>query len=238
MRLDDLGLDCGAHRHHGGRLGLYALTHLLQEGVIEKTVFGNIRDVQGRLRRQQVQRCQLLPIFLFQGHGAHRQTPIQVGNHVLQKLLGSSGRTVAALGSAHRLGECLLHGPKIGQRQLGVDHLDIGGRIDLSCDVDHVRVLVASDHVGDGIGLPDMGEKLVTQSLALGGPRHESGDIDEFDRGGHDPLGVSYVRKRLQAGIRHWHDADVGLDGAERIVFGSNPRARQGVEERRLADVR
>ena len=43
--------------------------------------------------------------------------------------------------------------------------------------------------------------------------------------------------ERAEARIGHLDDADVGLDRAERIVLGGDARARQRVEERRLADV-
>ena len=50
--------------------------------------------------------------------------------------------------------------------------------------------------------------------------------------------GLHDVGQFLQARIRHRHDADVRIDGAEGVVLGGDLRARQGVEQRRLADVR
>ena len=55
---------------------------------------------------------------------------------------------------------------QVGQRQFGVDGLDIGNRIDLAVDVDDVVVLEAAHHMGDGVHLADMGQELVAQALA------------------------------------------------------------------------
>ncbi len=45
--------------------------------------------------------------------------------------------------------------------------------------------------------------------------------------------------QRVEPRVRHRHIADVGLDGAERIVGGlCGRRLREGIEKRRLADVR
>jgi hypothetical protein len=78
----------------------------------------------------------------------------------------------------------LLHRRHVGQRELGVDHLDVGDRIDLVRDVDHVVVLEAAHDVGDRVGLADVGEELVAEALALRGAGDEARDVDELhDRG-------------------------------------------------------
>ena len=79
------------------------------------------------------------------------------------------------------LGELLFHGRQIGERQLGVDGLDVGDRIDLPGHVHDIGVFEAAHHVGDGIGLADVGEELVAQSFAFGRARHQPGDVDELD---------------------------------------------------------
>src|SRR5207237_244027 len=42
----------------------------------------------------------------------------------------------------------------------------------------------------------------------------------------------------IEAQVRHFDDADIRLDGAEGIVLGGDARLGDGVEQRRLADVR
>jgi hypothetical protein len=98
------------------------------------------------------------------------------------------GLLVAALGRVCDARQRLLGAGEVGQRQLGVDHLDVGTRIDLARDVHDVLVLEAAHDVRDGVGLADVGEELVAEALALAARRHQPGDIDELDDGGRHPL--------------------------------------------------
>jgi hypothetical protein len=45
------------------------------------------------------------------------------------------------------------------------------------------------------------------------------------------------ISDRRRARIGHFDDADVGLDGAEGVVLGSDAGLGEGVEEGRFADV-
>ena len=56
--------------------------------------------------------------------------------------------------------------------------------------MDDVLVLEAAYDVRDGVGLTDVLEELVAETLALGGALDESRDVDELHGGGHDLLGV------------------------------------------------
>ena len=49
--------------------------------------------------------------------------------------------------------------------------------------------------------------------------------------------GSTIFAQRVEPRIRHGHDADVRIDGAERIVLRRDLRARERVEQRGLADV-
>ena len=98
-------------------------------------------------------------------------------------------------------------------------------------------VFETAHHVRDRVGLADVREELVAEALALRRAGHEARDVDEFDRGRHDLLRLHDLRQRVEPQVRHRHDADVGVDGAERIVLRRDLRARQRVEQRGLADV-
>ena len=50
--------------------------------------------------------------------------------------------------------------------------------------------------------------------------------------------GLRDGRELLEPRVRHRHHADVRVDGAERIVLGGDLRARERVEQGRLADIR
>ena len=60
-----------------------------------------------------------------------------------------------------------LNGVQISEGQLGIDHFNIGQGIYMVGHVDHVVVFKTAHDMGDGIRLANVGEKLVTQSLAL-----------------------------------------------------------------------
>ena len=99
-------------------------------------------------------------------------------------------------------------------------------------------VLEAAHDVDDRVGFADVRQELVAQALALAGPGHQPGNIDKLDNGWHDALGLDDVRQRGQPRVRQFHDADVRLDGAERIVFGGDSGLGQGIEQGGLADIR
>jgi hypothetical protein len=103
--------------------------------------------------------------------------------------------------------------------------------------VDDVGVVEDADDLADGVGLADVGEELVAQSLAFGGALHDAGDVDEADGGRHLPCGVEDLGQPAQPRIGHADDTDVRLDGGERVVRGQHVVLRQGVEHRGLADV-
>ena len=127
---------------------------------------------------------------------------------------------------------------QIGQCEFRLDHFDVVEGRNAPGDVGDVVVGEAAHHVGDGVGLADVGEEPVAQALALGRARHQPGDVDELHgarnhAGGFDDLGDA-----VEARIGDRHHARIRLDGAERKVLRLDPRAGQSVEQRRLADVR
>ena len=153
--------------------------------------------------------------------------------------LGGFGRCVAAFGDA--LEALLLAGERlhVGEHQLGLDGLDVGDRMEVVLDVDDVRVLEAADDLDDRVHLADVGEELVAQPFAGSRPLDEAGDVDQLDGGRHEGGRSRDRRDRLQALVGNRDDADIRLDGAERIVRRLGlASAGKGVEQRRLADVR
>ena len=149
------------------------------------------------------------------------------------------GFLVAALGLLLDILLALLQRLHVGQHQLGLDNLEIGQRIDAAGDVGDVVILEAAQDVGDGIDFADGGEELVAEAFALARPFHEASDIDEVHPRRDDLLRARDLRQHVEARLGHRHVADVGLDGAERIVRRLRRRsAGQGVEQGRLADIR
>ena len=137
-----------------------------------------------------------------------------------------------------RLGRRFSRRVEVGQHQFGLDDLGVAHRVDVARDMCHVAVLEAAQHMGDGVDLADIGQELVAQALALGGALHQAGDVDELELGVDDLGRGRDGRELVEPRIGHGDAADIGLDGAERIVgrlrrLGGGERIEQG----RLADI-
>jgi len=115
--------------------------------------------------------------------------------------------------------------------------LDVGARIDAARNVNHIIVFKTAHHMSDRVGFADVAQELIAQPFALGRARHQTGDVDELHRGRNNFLRFDDRRQRVQARVGHRHHADVGIDGAERIVFGLDSGFGQRVKERGFADV-
>ena len=103
--------------------------------------------------------------------------------------------------------------------------------------MNHVVIYKAAHHVDDGVGLANVGQKLVAQALARAGTRYQTGNIDKLHNGALHFLRIDNGRQRVQPGIGYFHNAHIGLDGAKRVVFGCNAGLGQGVEKGRFTDV-
>ena len=95
----------------------------------------------------------------------------------------------------------LFYSLQVGQCQFGIDDFDIRGWVNLVGNVSHVVVFEAAHHVSNGIGLADVGEKLIAQAFAFGRAGDQTGDIGELHGGGNDLLGLDDSGKSVQARI-------------------------------------
>lgn len=131
-----------------------------------------------------------------------------------------------------------LAGVQVRQRQLGVDDVDVFGRIDLVVDVNDVVVLEAAHHVADGFGFADVGQELVAQTFTFRRAFHQAGDVDEFHGGWQNALRLDDLGQLIQTRIGHRHHTGVRFNGAEREVGCFNARFGQRVEQGGFAYVR
>ena len=90
----------------------------------------------------------------------------------------------------------------------------------------------------DGIGFADMGKKLISQALAFGRAGHEACDIYETGECRGGLLRVEHVRQVINAMVRHFDDAYIRFDGAERKIRRFCSGFGDGIEKGALADVR
>ena len=203
--------------------------------------FVHVADVEHGQRGQQaehVKRLLLLGLALDQARGLAVAQQRERAVDEIERLARLLGVLVAPLGFLLQRVDAALQAVEIGQHQLGLDGVDVRDRVDAVVDMGDVGVLEAAHHVRDGIDLADIAEKLVAQAFALRGAAHQPGDVDEGQPCRHDLRGFRQRRKLAQPRIGHRHLADIGLDGAERIVRRLRRRGLgQGVEERRLAHI-
>ena len=77
---------------------------------------------------------------------------------------------------------------------------ETGSTLPATCTT--LSIVEAAHDVRDGVGLADVGEKLVAQAFAFRGAGDQPGDVDEFDDGGNDLLGTSRSRQAPPAAGR------------------------------------
>jgi hypothetical protein len=104
--------------------------------------------------------------------------------------------------------------------------------------MDDFAVLEATHHMRDGIDFADMGQELVTQSLAFRSPGDQSGNVDELEGCRQYPLRPDDLGQLRQTRIRYRHHPGIGLDGAERKIGRSDSGFGQGIEKSRFTDIR
>ena len=160
-----------------------------QQRVVGEALLVHVGHVHHGLRGEQLQLAQVAALLLGERQGAHRLDRIQLHLDALEQTRACAAASLspllAALAARSRPFSTVA---KIRQRQLGVDDLDIGERIDAAGDVHDVGALEAAHHVRDGIHLADVRQKLVAQPLALRSAGDQTCDVDELDRGRNDLL--------------------------------------------------
>ena len=123
-------------------------------------------------------------------------------------------------GSSHFLYllDAVFHRLKVFDLQLCIHHLFVPHRVHGTVYMDDIPVIETAQHMQDGVGLADIGQKLVAQALPAGSPLHQAGNIHNFHGSGNGTLGLANVREHLQALVRHIGGTHIGVDGAERKI--------------------
>ena len=104
-------------------------------------------------------------------------------------------------------------------------------------DVNDVRIFEAANHMKDRVGLPDVREKLIAESLTFTCAADESRDVDDSQIRENGLFALRHVREARETLVDDGNDADVRLDRAERIIRALRACRSQRVENGRLPDV-
>ena len=235
---DELGLHRGRHPHRRRALGAGPVFDRFGQRIRPEAVFADVGDVEHRLCGQRGEGSEARRLF---GVGFQRsqgaalgEVCVCAGHECFPRPRFGVSRLRSLRGSIARP-LCLI---QVGEEQFRLDGLDVVERRHPAGEVGDVSGLEAAHDVGDGPCFADAGEEPVAQSFALRRPGHQSRDVHELDCRRHRALGTCDCRDAVEPRVGHRDDADVRLDGAERVVLCRRRRAGQRVVQRRLPDVR
>ncbi len=232
IQLSDVGFNGGANSYHHGTFGSGDFTHLVEVRVVFKTVFVDVGDIHGRLQRQEAQVFDGRFIFVSQIFQRTQHASVfQLWQTFFQGSQFCFGVFVAAFGFLLYAVNSAFTGIQIGQRQFGIDNIDIVSRIHFVINVDDVVVFEAAHHVADRFGFADVSQELVTQTFTFGGAFYQARDINEFHRGRQDTLRFDDFGQLIQTRIGHRDNTRVRLDSTEREVCRFNTRFCERVEQ-------
>ena len=100
-----------------------------------------------------------------------------------------------------------------------------------------VVVVETAEHMDDGVSLTDVAEEFVSQSLALAGALHESGDVYNLACCRHDASRVYNLGELGESLVGHGNHAHVRFYRTEREVCSLCLCARKAVEKSGLSHV-
>ena len=187
-------------------------------GIVLEAVLEHVGHVHHRLEREQEQVANRRLVLVGQAQRPGRRALIEAGAQARQHFLLRDCVLIAGLGRAFRRGSALFRRSpdRPAPARYRWSRCRRSGR-SCRCHVDDVGVLEAAHHVGDRVHLADVGQELVAQALALATRRPPGRRCRRTrPRSGWIFCGLTISASCVQARIGHRHDADVGLDRAER----------------------
>ena len=101
-----------------------------------------------------------------------------------------------------------------------------------------VRIFKTSYNMNNSINLTDICQELISKSLSFGCTFYKTCDVNELDDSRCYFLGLIEISELLQTLVRNRHDADIRVNGTERIVCALCSCFGQGIEKCTFSDVR
>jgi hypothetical protein len=150
VELRDLRFDRRAHRHDVRAFGRRTFVHCVQVRIVLEAALGHVGHVHQRLDRDQVVLAQQGTLGdRVERQRARRLARVEVILHALQQVAQAHGVLVARLGVLLGAAVGTLDGVEVGEREFGIDDVDVADRVDLAGDVHDVVVDEAAHHVRD-----------------------------------------------------------------------------------------
>lgn len=86
--------------------------------------------------------------------------------------------------------------------------------------VSDIRIVKSSHDVENSVSSLDVRQEGVSETFSLGGSSHETGNVDHLQDGLDFRFGLKEVAEKLESFVRDRDSGFVGVDSAEREVFG------------------
>ena len=233
VQLGYLGLYLGRNDQDSGILVLDSLLHFIDIGI---AVCGrsliHIADIEHGLCSQQEELPgDLLVLRIVQHHCTGRLTGLQRSLILHKYLTGLPRVLVSSRSLLLKFAQTALDGLKVLELQLEVDDLLVPYRIHAAVHMSDVGIVKAAEYMQDGIGLADIGQKLIAQPLAFARALDQTGYVHNLNCCRNHPFGMYQRLQHLKSGIRHSSRADIGFDGTEREIGRLSLSGADTVEE-------
>ncbi len=168
-----------------------------------------------------------------QAEGVGGLAGVEVSAKLLQQVRFEQGVFVAALDVARDFLQPFLDRLQVGQHQLGGHNPDVPLGVNVPGNMDNIRILKAAHDLDHRVHLTDVAEELVAEPLPVRCALDQARNVHKPEGGRNLGADLDHLGELGQTWVRHTDDAQVGLDGAERVILRRGlVRAGDGVEER------
>lgn len=240
LNLRDVRLCPGGYHEYLGLLVLHGLTHSVDIFIAAGGgSLIHIADIHHWLVREQHKLARHRCLILIHGDDRAAGFALQQGLAVFLKQVRHLLRILVRSysGLFGDLGESCLHSLEVLDLKLRIDYFLVADGIHTAVHVYDISILKTPEHVQYRVCLADIGEELVSETLTLAGTLDESGDIDYIHSRRDGALGLTELRKGLQALVRDVGGAEVGFYGAEREIGALSFSRADTVEECGLSHI-
>ena len=214
----------------------YLLHIRVRCAVIGKTLLPYIAGIDYRLSGKQSQTVQKCGIFLF-GFKVDCELPLfQMSMKLFQKRVFFL-RILIVVRKLLRLCHPPVQNFQVGENELQLYRLNIPNRIYRAVHMNDIVVIKATNHVHDGIRLPNIPKELISEAFSLGSALHQSRNIHKLDYRRCNLLGMIKVGKKLQTLIRNRHHAHIRVNGTEGVVCRLRTGLGNGIKEGGLSHI-